>query len=401
MKLGTLLLRNDVISLSQLESALRTQVLYGGRLGTNLVELGFMDLGTLAEYLAESLGVPLAKPEMFESVSEDVASDFGAALAKRYEAFPLGFLPEKPDSLAVALVNPRDEEVIAKLSEDTGSPIWPHVAPELRIYYYLEKHYGITRKARYVRVGSSVPTPAKLAERRRTQPAGGIVIPSKMRVEPRAKAAKSAEPAEPAEPAKTLQADSPMSLAEVAQAAASPGSADTSPSMLSYREACAAIDKIEDREAIGDALIEYARGRFAVAVVFLLRDGNALGWRMYNANPDGTDYPIEELSLPLGGTSALQAAHDSKQAYRGRSPSPGKPVERKLWKELGVRAEPEEMLVVPVLVKQRVVNLVYVHAPGGGPIDDTALKKLNELAKRAGRAYMRLIQAAKTSARTQ
>ena len=37
MKLGTLLLRNAAISLSQLESALRTQVLYGGRLGTNLV----------------------------------------------------------------------------------------------------------------------------------------------------------------------------------------------------------------------------------------------------------------------------------------------------------------------------------------------------------------------------
>jgi hypothetical protein len=44
MKLGTLLLRNAAIGLAQLEAALRNQVLYGGRLGTNLVELGFIDL---------------------------------------------------------------------------------------------------------------------------------------------------------------------------------------------------------------------------------------------------------------------------------------------------------------------------------------------------------------------
>ena len=53
MKLGTLLLRNAAIGLSQLEAALRNQVLYGGRLGTNLVELGFIDLELLGSYLAE------------------------------------------------------------------------------------------------------------------------------------------------------------------------------------------------------------------------------------------------------------------------------------------------------------------------------------------------------------
>ena len=47
MKLGTLLLRNAAIGLAQLEAALRNQVLYGGRLGTNLVELGFIDLEML------------------------------------------------------------------------------------------------------------------------------------------------------------------------------------------------------------------------------------------------------------------------------------------------------------------------------------------------------------------
>ena len=39
MRLGTMLLRDAVITLTQLEQALRAQVLTGGRLGTNLVEL--------------------------------------------------------------------------------------------------------------------------------------------------------------------------------------------------------------------------------------------------------------------------------------------------------------------------------------------------------------------------
>lgn len=405
MKLGTLLLRNDVISLSQLENALRTQVLYGGKLGTNLVELGYIDLGTLAEYLAEILGVPLATQEMFESVSEDVISDFSAALARRYEAFPLGYLSEQPGSLAVAFANPRDPEALARLAEDVGSPIFAHVAPELRIYYYLEKHYGITRKARFVRVGSLVPVPESVGERRRMQPAGGIVTPPVVRVEPRSKAASKSTSthgpgASRAAGASTSRAGSQPGKAPGARAGSerSAAPAGTEPPR-SYREACAAVDQAANRDAIGDALIQYMRGRFEAAVVFLIRDGNALGWRLHNANPDRDTYPIEELSLPLGGISVLQTAYDSGQIYRGKSPSAGKPVERQLWEVLGTHPEPEEVVVVPIMVKQRAVNLLYVHAPGGGPIDDTSLKKLAELGKRAARSYTRLIQAAKVHQR--
>jgi hypothetical protein len=380
MKLGTLLLRNDVISLSQLETALRTQVLYGGRLGTNLVELGYLDLSTLAEYLAQIMEVPMAAQEMFESVSEHVINDFGAVLARRYEAFPLGYLPDQPNSLAVAMVDPHDRELVDKLSEEVGGPVSPHVAPELRIYYYMEKHFGIVRKARFVRTGTPGTTPGHGPERRRTQPVRGMALPPSMGLELR-----PASTAPGAERAPAAGAENPAG--------------DDAASPVSYREVCAAIDGAEHREAIGDTVIEYARGRYGACVIFLLRDGNALGWRMYSSNPARTDYPIEELSLPLGGISALQAAYDSRQIYRGKAPSPGKPVERALWEALGTSPEPREMLVVPVVIKQRVVNLIYAHAIGGGPIDDTALKKMDELSRRTSRAYRRLIQEARNSAR--
>jgi hypothetical protein len=165
--------------------------------------------------------------------------------------------------------------------------------------------------------------------------------------------------------------------------------------LLSFEDACVAIDQAMHRDGIGDVLIDYVRGRFAAAVVFLLRDGNALGWRLHSTDPERIDEPIDELSLPLGGTSVLQAAHDSRQLYRGVSPSAGRPVERELWSVLRVTGEPDDMVVVPVVVKERVVNLLYAH--GGVGMDDGELRKLEELGRRAGTAYLRLIQATKSA----
>src|SRR5829696_5857343 len=111
MKLGTLLLRNAAISLTQLEAALRTQVLYGGRLGTNLVELGFLDLDALTAYLAEVTGAPPASHQMFESVDPGLIARFGGDRASRHGAFPLRLVPDhQDDALAVALIDPQDEE---------------------------------------------------------------------------------------------------------------------------------------------------------------------------------------------------------------------------------------------------------------------------------------------------
>jgi hypothetical protein len=370
MKLGTLLLRDAVISLNHLEAGLRMQVLYGGRLGTNLVEIGALDVDTLGEYLAQILDLPLATKDMFEEADRAVVEGFDGALADLYGAFPLG-LEQDGKTLAVALVDPRSESTVEQLARQCGHPVAPYVAAELRILYYLEKHYGITRKARYVRTGALHAAPApSVDERRRTQAPGGIEMPPPVRFEPTSKR----NPSEPGDPA----------LPEA---------------RLGYREACDALDAAAHRDHIGDALTDFAVGRFEVAVVFLLRDQNALGWRAASALEGADRPPIEELALPLGGTSALQAACDSGTPFRGASPSAGQPVEKRLWEALGVPRPPAEMLVVPILVKQRVVNLVYAHGPGGQPLSDQHVDELVELCVRSSDAYIRLIHAAKLGAR--
>src|SRR3954451_2894290 len=100
MKLGTLLLRNAAIGLSQLEGALRNQVLYGGRLGTNLVELGFVDLEILSTYLAELSGFPVATQTLLDGANLDLLDRLGADEAHRLRSVPLDFLgsPQFPTS---------------------------------------------------------------------------------------------------------------------------------------------------------------------------------------------------------------------------------------------------------------------------------------------------------------
>src|SRR5215211_4663743 len=101
MKLGTLLLRNAAIGLSQLEAALRNQVLYGGRLGTNLVELGFIDLEQLSTYLGELASVPSATPALLNDADKKLLDKLGADDAHQLRAVPLGYLGEGTEAIAV------------------------------------------------------------------------------------------------------------------------------------------------------------------------------------------------------------------------------------------------------------------------------------------------------------
>jgi len=378
MKLGTLLLRDGVINLGQLEAALRAQVLYGGRLGTNLVELSYLDLDTLGPYLSEILDVPLATQEHFEAADNALIEWFGADLADHYTAFPLGYEPDQEeDVLAVAFDNPRNEPAIAELATQCGKPIIPYVAPELRIFYYLEKHYGLKRKARYVRSGTRRAAPGHADERRRTQAPGGIEMPPAVRFEPKKKKPQTTQP-------------------EVAAS-----SSEQRPEQrVTYKEACELIEDSEHRDEIGHALVQYAEGRFETCVVFLLRDANALGWYGYSVMSDDAQSATERLGLPLGGASVLQASHDSGQPFRGQSPSAGRPIEMRLWSALGVKREPDEVLVIPVRVGRRVVNLIYVHGFDGEQLPDYLADELEELALRAADAYVRLIQIAKSGARS-
>ena len=76
--------------------------------------------------------------------------------------------------------------------------------------------------------------------------------------------------------------------------------------------------------------------------------------------------------------------------------SAAKPVESKLWTALGTTPEPADVICVPVMVKQRPVNLIYVHVLGAKP-SPQLLGELTDLASRCQTSYLRLIRQARGS----
>ncbi len=366
MKLGTLLLRNAAIGLSQLEGALRNQVLYGGRLGTNLVELGFIDLELLSEYLSELSGFPIATPGLLDNADATLLKRLGGDEAHRLRAVPLGYHDGDSDTIAVAMVDPTDPAAAAELANHLGAKISPYVVPELRALYYLEKLFGLPRRARFLRTGRS-GTEVEPQDRRRAQPAQGIVMPPTFTLEPRRRRASSQMPI-----------------------------GDAVPLAITHTRACELIDTAINREQIADTFVEFAKGRCDALIVFLIRDGNAIGWRGWNAPPAVLKTPFEELSLPLGGASSLQSAHDGGTAFVGQPPSAARPVETQLWTALGAVPDPLSVAVVPILVRQRAVNLLYAHTLGGSP-PQSLVTELIDLAVRAQNSYLRLIKLARGS----
>src|SRR3954468_9467770 len=102
-KLGALLVRKRLISQGQLDQALKSQMIYGGRLGTNLIEQELLDIETLGAALAEQRGLPVVSEAEVAAVSHAVISLLPANIAQKREAIPLRLEGRK---LKVAMCSP-------------------------------------------------------------------------------------------------------------------------------------------------------------------------------------------------------------------------------------------------------------------------------------------------------
>ena len=89
MRLGEAMVKEGLITNDILARALERQIIFGGRLGTNLVEMGAISEENLAKFLSKTLHVPYAEPAQFENVPQDALDAFPGELASKYTAFPI------------------------------------------------------------------------------------------------------------------------------------------------------------------------------------------------------------------------------------------------------------------------------------------------------------------------
>lgn len=152
VKIGQLLVDSGLITPTQLEQGLEAQLVFGGRLGTNLVELGFIATASIAEVLARQLGIPALAPSELDRIPRGALDALPRDLAARHQVFPL--LLEKR-RLKLAMVDPTDLEALDEIGFVTGLQVDPVVAPELLVAYALEKFYEVHRANRFVRLAEA------------------------------------------------------------------------------------------------------------------------------------------------------------------------------------------------------------------------------------------------------
>jgi hypothetical protein len=159
-RLGELLVAAGLLAAEQVDQALRAQVLWGGRLGTNLVELHLLELDPLSQALGRQHQMPAALARHFEKADPELQHRLSPEIAERFSCIPLLQLgPER--HVVVASVGPLAPRQLAIIADELVVDIArlvPAVAGELRIRYQLERVYGIRRAARFLRArGKSIP----------------------------------------------------------------------------------------------------------------------------------------------------------------------------------------------------------------------------------------------------
>jgi hypothetical protein len=425
MRLGEMLLRDGRIAEQQLAEAIAVQARDGGRLGSVLVELGFIDAETLTVYLGNELGLPIATGATLERCKRSAVRLLKPEQAARFRCIPIVI---QGQTLIVAMDDPHDLMALDALAAITGYRVIPRVAPEIRVFYYLERFYGVKRPPRFRKLGHTPRGSKAIKPEHKNLPAPPLPGLPPMRdnpgptpdtppvvhsLPPRPEAKPPRPPASMPPPIPVTSADEALAEAEglvveleadegevAAPAEAMAAIERTAPRArtveeiryqpLGMDEALAAIAGADQRGAVADAVLGYLAGTFELGALLLVRDNMAFGWKGFGPNLDRDR--VETLLVPLDIPSMFQVAVRQDHRFRGRAfPAT---IHNHLFKVLRCR-HPTESIVVVIAIGRRAVNLVYAHPPPGEPLTDEQVEALLQVTAAAADAYVRMITVSK------
>jgi type IV pilus assembly protein PilB len=137
-RLGELLVRENLISLQQLQQAQNQQKQEGGKLGYHLTKLGFIEESQLTEFLSKQYGVPAINLSEFE-IDADVIKLIPKEVAEKHQVVPVN---RAGASLIVAMSDPSNIFAIDDIKFLTGYNIEVVVAAEAAIQTAIQKYYN-------------------------------------------------------------------------------------------------------------------------------------------------------------------------------------------------------------------------------------------------------------------
>ncbi|GAA3955669.1 GspE/PulE family protein [Allohahella marinimesophila] len=140
MRLGDMLVQNEIITEAQLMKALAEQKKAGSKLGRTLIDLGFMAEDDLLRFLSKQMGIPLVQLRNFQFNAE-LVKKLPETAARRYRAIVLS---EQEGTLLVGMSDPLDIYGYDELTRILKQPVKLAVVRESELLNTLDMAYRRT-----------------------------------------------------------------------------------------------------------------------------------------------------------------------------------------------------------------------------------------------------------------
>jgi hypothetical protein len=343
IKLGELLISEGVITQDQLNEALKCHIIFGIKLGSSLIELGFIQEDVLVNLLSKKLGVAAASHIELLDVPADVISRLSPAVAEKFRVIPVRLDHKR---LYVAMSDPTDYKVQEELSFITGNIIVPLIAPEVQILQSLEKYYAVTRDHRYV----CVSTELNRRKDRQLQEEGFVTDESKYSI--RADIDTNGPFSE------LLNLSIPKDLQPIDKDKYSDNRQLTQKEVLElYTIDQLSLDfsRARNRDDVANIFIKYLGQGFTKGALLTIRGNGAVGWRAVDNEVQIQNF--ESVVLEISKSSELSEILIGKHYFLGplAASPPNLPIIRAL--KLGAS---DTVLSLPVMMNSRVVAMIVV-----------------------------------------
>jgi hypothetical protein len=314
--------------------------------------------------IAAQLGMETGSPGLSVKITQDPGASGGSRPGPRPPTAPSPYGP-RPGA-ARTNVDPRDR----------AGPVMPPSPPTLDETWEVEEPEWSPALA---------PQPAPRPAEPSPRPAGPAAADSPAAADRPAAAEPSPRPAGPA------AADSPAAADKPAPSARGPAPASKGSTSVQAptAQALAAIERAETKDDIGDALVNFLAASFGCGLVMICKKTVLLGWRGVIGTADAET--IEGLALPLSEPSMFRNAMHHRQLIRGPAPHAGRDLQQRFWKLLHC-PPPAEVLVAPVVISHRVVNLLYTQSSPNGRLPAGLDAQVQMVCDAASRGLVEIIR---------
>jgi type IV pilus assembly protein PilB len=161
VRIGELLLKEKRITPDQLQQALVHQKTSGGKLGFNLVKLGFVRDDEITQLLSKQYGVPSINLGQFE-IDAAVIKLIPADTAQKYQIVPLS---RSGATLTIAMTDPTNVFAMDDIKFMTGYNVEPVVASETAIVEAIQQYYPSLKETPTNGNGASAGSALEVATR--------------------------------------------------------------------------------------------------------------------------------------------------------------------------------------------------------------------------------------------